>query len=410
MDSRLARLLLVVAGLCLVAGGAFAQDLSLTITTSSSSGVMGQDTVDLSVQADNYGPTINVDVHFAIVAPSGAIYEIPSWLTDFTPLFRDITLPQGFTFGPAVLGTYTVGDFPLNAAGNYLFAAAFTEPWTLNFIGDISFAPFTVNEQGSSEGSIGSVGVVWHKSFESSFSHKWSTSVSASGVFVESRSSKRNSTLPLVEGCEVTKTDWEGSTNPGSLKWLDAGAKIDMQGSPQGNIELQKNANMGMIMYQPGRELQEADYVGGNTYSFTGYGGPDVGSFQASVNAPNVLELYQPQLDASPVIDRSQNLDVQWNGDGSGEVYVTISTYDIDMSTMMPKTVTTCSCVFEDDGEGQIPANILSQLPASSGLFGLWMPNFSISRSNYSYFEADGLSNGGTVTASTYVSGGVELQ
>ncbi len=408
MDNKLASLLLTVAAFCLIAGGVFAQDPSLSITTSSSSGVMGQDTVALSVQADNYGPTINVDVHFAIVAPTGVIYEIPGWLTDFTPLFRDLTLPQGFSFGPAVLGNYAVGDFPLNAAGNYLFAAAFTEPWTLNFIGDISFAPFTVNEQGASEGSSGGLTVAWQKSFDSSFTHEWTTDVSASGVFLETVSTSRGSRLPLVEGCEVATTDWGGCTE--GMRWLDAGAKIDMQGSPQGNIELQKYTQMGLIMYQPGRDLQEADYVEGNTYTFTGYGGPDVGSFDASVIAPNMLELSQPQLDASPAIDRSQDFDVRWNGAGYGQVYVTISAYDIDMTTMMPKTVTTCSCVFEDDGEAQIPASILSQLPASSGLFGLWMPDFSIGRSNYSSFEADGLSNGGTAAASTFVSGGVELQ
>ncbi|HUT04229.1 MAG TPA: hypothetical protein VM163_10100 [bacterium] len=408
MDNKLARFLLTVAALCLIAGGAFAQDPSLSITTSSSSGIMGQDSVDLWVEADNYGPTINVDVHFAIVAPTGAIYEIPSWLTDLTPLFRDLTLPQGFSFGPAVLGNYAVGDFPLNVAGNYLFAAAFAEPWTPRFIGDISFASFTVNEQGASEGSSGGLTVAREKSFDSSFTHEWTTDVSASGVFLETVSTSRISRLPLVEGCEVATTDW-GSCTEG-MRWLDAGEKIDMQGSPQGNIELQKYAEMGYVLYQPGRELQESDYAGGNTYAFTGYGGPDVGSFDVSVIAPNILDLYQPQLDATPAIDRSQDFGVRWNGAGSGQVYVTISAYDIDMTTMMPKTVTTCSCVFEDDGEAQIPASILGQLPASSGLFGLWMPNFSIGRFNYNYFEADGLSNGGTVAASTSVSGGVELQ
>ena len=410
MDAKLASLLVTAAAFCLIVCAASAQDPSLSITLSSPSGEIGQDSVDLYVQADNYGPTINVDVHFAIVAPTGKIYEIPSWLTDFTPLFRNLTLPHGFSFGPAVLGTYAVGDFPLNAAGSYLFAAAFAEPWTLNFVGDISFAPFTVNEQGSSEGSFGELSVACNRSFDSSFTHQWTTTVSASGVFIETFGASKTSRLPLVEGCEVAVTDWGNGGDPGGMRWLDAGEKIDMQGSPQGSIELQKYAEMSYVIYQPGRELGESDYAGGNTYAFTGYGGPDVGSFEVSVVAPSVLELYQPQLDATPAIDRSQNLDVRWNGVGAGEVHVTIRAYDIDMTTMMPKGVTTCSCVFEDDGEAQIPASILSQLPASSGLFGLWMPNFSIARLNYSYFEAAGLSNGGMAIGSTSLGGGVELQ
>lgn len=407
MHGRNMMCLACVLALWLAAGTVFAQDPTVTVFLSSSSGVMGQDNVELQVMADNYGPTIGVDVHFAIVAPSGTIYEIPGWSTDFTPLFSNLTLPEWFAYGPAALGVYVVGDFPLNTIGDYLFAAAFTEPGTLNFIGDISFASFRVTEQGDSQGSSGSVQLCFTKGY-STFTHSWSTYVSAGGSFTEYFETGKAVALGS-DDCEVTTADWH-ENGDGNVRWLDAGAKLDMQGSPLGDVELYKWTEMGVITYGHTDELQEGHYAGGSTYTFVGYGGPDVGSFDVSVVAPDTIDLYQPQLETVPAIDRSQDLDVSWNGRGYGELYVSIIAYDIDMGTMQPTSITTCSCVFEDDGQAKIPASILSQMPASSGFYGMFLPQFTAFRSDDETFEASGLTLGGTASASASTGGGVTLQ
>lgn len=407
MHGRTLILCACAMALWFAAGAALAQDPVITIFLSSSSGVIGQDSVELSVYGANYGPSINVDVHFAIVAPNGTIYEIPGWATDFTPLLSNMTLPEWFMYGPAVLGVYGVGDFPLNSAGDYLFAAAFAEPGTLRFIGDISFASFRVSEQGTSQGSSGAVQLCWTKSY-STYTQDWSTYVSAGGSFAEYFETEK--AVPLAgDECQVTTVDWH-EDGDGNARWLDAGEKLDMLGGPLGDVELPKWAEMGVIFYGHTDELQEGHYAGGNTYTFVGYGGPDVGSFDVSVVAPETIDLYEPQLETAPVINRSQNLNVSWNGTGYGQLYVNIMAYDIDMEAMQPRSISTCSCVFDDDGQAQIPASILSQMPASAGIYGMLMPQFTAFRSNNATFQASGLTLGGTAMASASTGGSVELQ
>lgn len=397
-----------VMALFIVAGTAMAQDPTISIYLNRSSGVIGQDSVELSVSAANYGPTINVDVHFAIVVPNGTIYEIPGWATDLTPLFSNLTLPNGFSYGPAVLGVYGVGDFPLDAAGDYLFAAAYAHPGTTNFIGDMSFAWFAVSDGGSSEGSFGNVSIDWDE-YYSSFTGSWQTSISAGAGFAEYFETRRPAAL-ADEGCEVHTTDWDDGSGIGDLRWLDAGEKIDMKGTPLGDVELHKSTMMNMIAYGQDDELQLGHYEAGNSYNFVGYGGPDVGSFDVSVIAPEKIQLHEPQLNTTPTIYRSQDLDVRWNGTGSGELYVSITVLIIDEQTFMPTSVVTCSCVFDDDGEATIPSSILGQMPASSGFYGMYMPDFSAFRRNQEAFDADGLTSGGAASATSGASGDVILE
>ncbi len=168
---------------------------------------------------------------------------------------------------------------------------------------------------------------------------------------------------------------------------------------------------MGMIIYAPTAELDLGHYAEGNTYAFTGYGGPDVGAFNVSVVAPEKLELYEPSLEPVPVIDRSQDLDVRWNGTGDDQVLVGIgiTSVQIDPVTFMPISYTSLCCVFQDDGEATIDASYMNQLDATPEL-GFYMPTFSISRVNYTTFSAGGLPDGGAAYATADMTGDVDLQ
>jgi len=407
MRRRTLTLCAYAMALCLVAGVASAQDLAITIFLGGGDTyVLGQDTLELSVVAGNYGPNVDVDVHIAVLPPGGGILEAPDWNASFNPMFGNLMLPQWFSFGPAVLAAYSAGDFPFDQPGDYLFAAAFTEPGTLNFLGDISFVPFTLVDQGSPGETVGRLDFGLSEAY-SSLDGAWDTMVFASGMFYESYETKGPVALNDEEGCEVTVHEANGDTQPG--KYLDAGDKIDMQGSPLGNVELQKFEWMGIIMYSPSAELELGHYANGSTYAFTGYGGPDVGAFNVSVVAPDRLELYEPSLEPVPTISRSQDLDVRWNGTGQGQVFVGITSIQIDPVTFMPSSYTCLCCVFDDDGEATIDASYMSQLDATPE-GGYYMPGFSISRVNHTTFSAGGLPDGGAAYATVDMTGDVDLQ
>ncbi len=212
------------------------------------------------------------------------------------------------------------------------------------------------------------------------------------------------------EGCVITVSPSKGR----ELKWLDAGAHIDLNGGSSVDVKLHPKRRGGMILYDDNsRSL--ATYVPGKTYVVEGHGGPEVGPFKAEVVAPPILHLLEPKLDGGPT-DRSKDLKLRWNGRGSGEVYVMISAsehkYGFEHGATEVLSTKICHCVFEDDGEATIPASALSQLPKmprgrSSLVYG---PYFVITRQNVTKFKARGLSDGGTFRASSSVAGNVELK
>ncbi|MBN1591651.1 MAG: hypothetical protein JW941_00215 [Candidatus Coatesbacteria bacterium] len=393
--------------ICMVAGLAHAQAPIINLMLDGTTYVLGEDSIDVSVMAINVGPDINVDVHFAVLPPGGGILEVPNWNTNFVPLFSNLTLPSYFNYNGG-LATYSVGDYPFNLVGNYTFAAAFSEPGTVNFIGDISFVPFTVVDAGNPEGSSASLGVSYVRAYDT-YSEEWETSVSAAGTFLEYYESKGAIALgDETEGCEVSIFDADDNGETGSARYLDAGDKIDMHGSPMGTVELTKFEFMDMIMYSTD-ELEPSYYSGGTNFTFQGYGGPDVGAFSGSVEAPAIVELYAPTLAPVPTISRSSSLNVEWNGTGSGFVYVSVTSFEIDPSTYMPKRYSCVNCVFEDDGDGTIPSDMMGQLFPSTGI-SYFLPSFSISRANHSSFNASGLSEEGMLYSTAEVYGDIDLQ
>lgn len=212
-----------------------------------------------------------------------------------------------------------------------------------------------------------------------------------------------------AEGCIVTVAP----SDDRKLRWLDAGACIDMRGVPSSNLKLRPIHRGEMVLYEDRVSPSLSTYAPSKTYVVQGKGGPDVGPFKAEVVAPPILHLLEPKLDGSP-IDRSKDLKLRWNGRGSGEVYVSISTSqrrynrEQDMSEIV--STTTCNCVFKDDGEATIPSAMLKQLSLHPGLHSIYDPYFTIKRQNVTRFTAKGLSDGGTFTASSSVAGNVELK
>ena len=392
---------------------AIAQDPTIMTFTDKTSYIIGDDaTLNLSAMAMNLGPEITLDVHLAIIAPGGAIYELPDMNTSLNPWFPNLTLPSFFMFGPASLGSFSIGSFPLNQAGDYVAAAAYTRPGTLEFVGELAWTPFTIMNQGTSAGSYGHLYLDWSKSFDE-LAPDGEVWVMAGGLFFEVyEEERRREALDKDEmeyGCEVTTWDWENGGETTYSKYLDAGAKLDMFGSPLGTVALPKFSYMDMIQYYPADEMVEGHYSGGSNYTFEGYGGPDVGAFTVSVVAPAPVVLYAPTLYPVPEINRSQDLNVSWEGTGVGDVFVSITSYDIDQMTQEPTSVTQCSCRFVDNGQGTVPASLLSQLPPSPSVE-WYLPSFSISRQAETAFSASGLTELSTAYASASVQGNVDLQ
>jgi len=90
------------------------------------------DTLIAHVEVDNAGPEAAVDVYVAIVLPDGAImcFTGGSFVMGLYPWFSDITLVEGF-----MSGALTAFETPVPGGmdGDYLFAAALTEPGTLTY-------------------------------------------------------------------------------------------------------------------------------------------------------------------------------------------------------------------------------------------------------------------------------------
>jgi len=96
------------------------------------------------VEARNPGPDVTVDVYIAFVLPSGALISLTAnGLTNGThPWISNVTLPGGFDFGLSEVFRTTATHSP----GDYLFAAALTEPGELDFIGEVHIFPFAISE------------------------------------------------------------------------------------------------------------------------------------------------------------------------------------------------------------------------------------------------------------------------
>ena len=104
------------------------------------------DLLTASVEAQNQGNAVSVDVYIGFILPDGTIfcYVGTGLVGGIVPWFEAISLPAGFHYGPAeVLRLNVPGGLP---AGDYLFGAALSKPGRVEFIGQPSLFPFNITE------------------------------------------------------------------------------------------------------------------------------------------------------------------------------------------------------------------------------------------------------------------------
>ncbi|MGC4053431.1 MAG: hypothetical protein QM757_29370 [Paludibaculum sp.] len=161
---------------------------------------------------------------------------------------------------------------------------------------------------------------------------------------------------------------------------LDAGPQITSSG-PNGNqAALRQSIQVSGFTYNAPNVPNT--YLAPGHYSFTGPGGADVGTFSGALDIVQDLVVTN-NPDEFKVIDRNSGFNVRWTG-GEPSTVLTISGGSV---TVDPQTASTQGAGFvciENTSAGQftVPANILSQLPAS-GVIGAGGFNF-ITRGTFS--------------------------
>jgi len=102
------------------------------------------DTLFAQVEVDNTGPDVSVDVYVAMVLPDGAIMTLTDagFAIGLYAWFSDISLAEGFTSGVVTAFETPVPD---GMEGDFLFAAALTEPGTLDYLAGPCIYPFSIH-------------------------------------------------------------------------------------------------------------------------------------------------------------------------------------------------------------------------------------------------------------------------
>ena len=94
------------------------------------------------VQASLQNPGLDVtaDIYLGVGLPDGTFLSWPSFAAGLAPAFADLTVPDGFSFGPSVIFET---NLPELSPGNYFWFAGLTKPGYVSQIqGDVYFAPW----------------------------------------------------------------------------------------------------------------------------------------------------------------------------------------------------------------------------------------------------------------------------
>jgi len=141
----------------------------------------------------------------------------------------------------------------------------------------------------------------------------------------------------------------------GSVTLLDAGS-VKLTGPNELNATLAPTLG-GVYAALSGTDIPQS----GGTFTFTGLGGKDVGTFTATLNLSPLLNWTNPSAAAN--IDRSQSLHVTWTGGNAGSyVYIT----GASGSGGARERIFNCVAL-ADSGKFDVPAYILSAMPAGVG-------------------------------------------
>ncbi len=199
--------------------------------------------------------------------------------------------------------------------------------------------------------------------------------------------------------CVLSTFDGETApTDPFTTAKLNAGAQLTLNG-PGGTRSIVRdarsgfyNVSLGTAQVIPGVPTQgNTLFLEPGTYTVTGPGGPDVGTFNARLTVPQPLTT---NLDSIATVSRGSALNVTWSG-GAASEYIFISGFSARRNPTVG-AVFTCT-ERASAGRFQVPAEVLLAMPPSDVIQGAALGSLSVSSIPYNdatRFTASGLDLG----------------
>ncbi len=188
----------------------------------------------------------------------------------------------------------------------------------------------------------------------------------------------QGSSQPSLGSCYVTQSNSSTVVSPFTMTGLNAGS-VSVQG-PNGSQSLTKSPVVqGIYVAEP----LPSGFIpaSGGTFTFTGSGGSDVGTFTTGVSYPG--SLVWTNANSVGTVTRSQGVTVNWTGGGSG--FVEIAGGSIATSTSALFSAAFVCDAAASAGTFTVPASVLLALPAGTGSLGV--SNYTMPQS----FTASGL-------------------
>jgi hypothetical protein len=336
-----------------------------TISISTDKGAYdSSEAIHVKVGAANGGSQVTVDLYYVLLNPEGKLLFFPTW-TEQVDKIQQVVLTPNFNLPETEVFTYNLPSYypPIIMSGNYTVAIGIANEGTMDFL-SIDSTQFSYTA-----GATNNIGRIMTSIFRDYSSTPTEEMVVLDFMgFEYSPGSSTGDQIPL-EGCVFDSTSYDINNPPDDtgavIKGLDAGEKILVTGSPNGNINLLRTSLVYIpgYSYDPERDLESSDFAYNTTYHFIGTGGPDVIAFNESVTSLPDFQIQSPKLQEGLVIDRSKALNLTWtNPLGSPyELQTLIMSTSIDIETMQYQA-TTCTCRFTDDGSATIPQEYLKDL------------------------------------------------
>ncbi|HUT04613.1 MAG TPA: right-handed parallel beta-helix repeat-containing protein [bacterium] len=115
------------------------------------------DTIEVSLSAENHGEGMSVDVYVGLLTPDGGLYTLSpygqhGWSGSVEAWIPGIYVPSPFTMSRTPLFWFDLPCYmpPISDEGEYNFAVVLTCAGTMQWISDLSLAPFTVGASAAS--------------------------------------------------------------------------------------------------------------------------------------------------------------------------------------------------------------------------------------------------------------------
>jgi hypothetical protein len=178
---------------------------------------------------------------------------------------------------------------------------------------------------------------------------------------------------PAIGGCialtyaQFTNNPWPNLT----FDYLDAGAQITAVG-PNGTQAIPRRTNqVGGPTYSTQTSLPNT-YLSPGRYTFTGPGGPQVGSFSGTLDVVTDLVVTN-NPDELRTVNRNNPLTIRWTGGAAG-TYLTIQGISTSLSGSTVSGGAFICIINTSDGSFTVPASIMQQIPATTSTGGFQLP------------------------------------